>query len=447
MNGTRRVARLAALAALCLLLGNAVPAFAQAAQGQDAAGQKPPYTMAEYNSYKAAEAETNPTQRIKLLDDFTSKYPNSALLIYIYPLYYNSYNQLKDWPHVIESTDKLVALGDKVGPNEKYGALYARAYAYNQLNSTDPAQAKSELSACEAGLQVIPQLKKPDALDENAFNEQKKQATMYLNGTCAQAATVLKDYPNVIKYDKAVLELNPDDAVTRYRLGQAYLQMNPPQTLDGYWWVARAITAKTATQQQSTQLKTYLRKLIVNYQGGTVCDTLTDAELNELLQLAGTSADRPATYKLPSGADLDAVRKDMTILSVVNDLKGGGDKANLTWLAVCGSEFPDVQVKLLEVDPGTDNVLLKVAFVTSDAEFQAATTPDMDVKIVGQPDAAKLEKDTPVRFTATLVSYDPAPNFMIHWDKGKVNEEDLPKPGKPAAKRPAAKKPGRSSHQ
>jgi len=45
--------------------------------------------------------------------------------------------------------------------------------------------------------------------------------------------------------------------------------------------------------------------------------------------------------------------------------------------------------------------------VTSDAEFDAKTTPDMDVKVAGHPEAAKLEKDNPVRFTGTLVAYDP----------------------------------------
>ena len=93
---------------------------------------------------------------------------------------------------------------------------------------------------------------------------------------------------------------------------------------------------------------------------------------------------------------------------------------------------------------GTDTVELKTAFVTSDAEFQAATNPDMDViiKTADQPAAAKLEKGNPVRFTATLESYDPDPAFMLHWDKAKVNEEDLPKPGKkPAPKKPTAKKP------
>ena len=86
------------------------------------------------------------------------------------------------------------------------------------------------------------------------------------------------------------------------------------------------------------------------------------------------------------------------------------------------------------------------AFVTSDAEFDAKTTPDMDVKVVGQPEAAKLEKGNPVRFTGTLVAYDPDPNFMLHWDKAKVNAEDIPKDKEkkaPTKKRPVTKKPGR----
>jgi len=70
----------------------------------------------------------------------------------------------------------------------------------------------------------------------------------------------------------------------------------------------------------------------------------------------------------------------------------------------------------------------------------------MEVKVVGQPDAAHVSKEVPVRFTGTLVSYDPPPNFMLHWDKAKVNPEDIPEEKKrPAPKRPArrptAKKP------
>jgi len=130
----------------------------------------------------------------------------------------------------------------------------------------------------------------------------------------------------------------------------------------------------------------------------------------------------------------------MTIASVITDLKAGGDKGKITWLASCGLEFPDVPGKIIEVTPGADLTEIKVAFVTTEAEFDAATTPNMDVKIVGQPDAARVEKDNSVRFTATLTSYDPDPAFMLHWEKGKVNTEDIPKEkGKKPVKRPAAK--------
>jgi tetratricopeptide (TPR) repeat protein len=449
MNRIRRVAVLAISVSLCLLLGNPNNTRAQAAApGQDA-GKQQPYTMPEYNAEQACGNDKNPTSQVKCLDDFVSKYPNSNLLIYVYPMYYQAYSQLKNWPKVIESADKLVALGDKVGPNEKYGALYARAFAFNNLSAAEQAsQAKAAMTAAELGQTLISQLKKPDALDDKAFEEQKKQAGIYLNGTAAQAAMAIKDYPNAIKYYKAVLALNPDEAITNYRLGQAYMASTPPRPIDGFWYIARAVSSKSATQQQSTQLKTYLRKLFVNYQQAA-CDNLVDAQLNELLQLAGSATERPSTYTIPSAADLDAARKDMTIASVITDLKAGGDKSKIVWLASCGLEFPDVPGKLIEVTPAaatTDPTVLKVAFVTSDAEFQAATTPNMEVKVIGQPEAAKLEKDNPVRFTGTLASYDPDPAFMLHWDKAKVNAEDLPKEKGPAKKppvrKPAAKKPG-----
>jgi len=103
--------------------------------------------------------------------------------------------------------------------------------------------------------------------------------------------------------------------------------------------------------------------------------------------------------------------------------------------------------KLIEVVPGTDAIVLKIAFVTSDDEFEKATTPNMDVKVVGQPDAARVEKDNVVHFTGTLVGYDPDPAFFLHWEKAKVKEEDIPKEKgapkkpvrKPAARKPAAK--------
>ena len=451
MSGTRRVAGLAMAAALCLILGNGLSALARpqapAPGGQDAGAGKQPYTMAEYNAYQAAKAETNPAQQIKLLDDFVSKYPNSALLIYIYPLYMQAYGQLKDYPKVITYSDKLAGLGEKVDAATRFNAYYTHAIAYSTLLSADKnaakdtALAKAAQDAVATALKTLDEVKKPDGVADDAWATQTKTFRMTLNSIGAQAATVQKDYPAAIGFYKAYLALNPDEPITNYNLGKTYLALTPPQSMDGFWYVARGAASKNATQAQAKQLKDYLRKIIQNYQQAA-CDNLTDAELNELLQLAGGSAERPASYNLPSSADLDAARKDMTIASVVADLKAGGDKAKVTCLASCALEFPGVPGKVIENVSG-DPVVLKVAFVTSDAEFDAATVPNMEVKIVGQAEVARVEKDSAIHFTGSLVSYDPEPAFMLHWEKGKVNEEDIPKeksaPKKTVRKKPASR--------
>src|ERR1700726_2791322 len=171
MNGSRRLASLAMVAALCLMVGSFASVRAQAPAGQDA-GAKPQYTMAEYNAYTAAQSTKDPTQQIKQLDDFVSKYPNSALLIYVYPLYYNAYSQVKNFPKVIENADKLIGLGaDKVEAPIRYQAYYARAFAYSNLNPppTDAEQAKKARQAALDGLKTLNDLKKPDAMSQEDF--------------------------------------------------------------------------------------------------------------------------------------------------------------------------------------------------------------------------------------------------------------------------------------
>jgi hypothetical protein len=440
MNATRRMAGLAVLIALCLISLNAGPLAAQDAGGAAPGQQK--YTMPEYNAYTAAANEKNPAAQLKALDDFVAKFPNSTLLNYIFPLYYQNYAGQKNFAKVIEYADKELELGDKLTATERYQAYSARAYAYNNMPNPDPATATAAYKAALDGAKSVDALPKPDGYDDAKFADDKKKAVLSFQVTAASAAMTAKDYPDAIKVYKTILESNPDDFISNFNLGRAYLAVNPPQQLDALWAFARAATSKNANEKQSKQVKDYIPKVIANYQGGTVCDALTQAELNELLQLAASSVERPTSYKLYSGAELDAARKDMTIASVVTDLKAGGEKAKLTWTAACALEFPDVPGKIIEVSASPDTVTLKTAFVTSDAEFEAATTANMTalIKTSDQPEAAKLEKGNAVRFTGTLESYDPDPAFMLHWDKAKVNAEDLPKPDKkPAARRPTKK--------
>jgi len=147
MNGKRKCMGIAPVAVLCLILGNSTSLRAQApASGQDTT-KAPAYTLVEYNAEQACAAEKVPATQDKCLDDFVAKYPNSALLVYVYPLYVNAYNQLKNPQKVIDYADKLVALGDKAEPVVRYQMLYARALAYASLPQADQTAGAAKASA------------------------------------------------------------------------------------------------------------------------------------------------------------------------------------------------------------------------------------------------------------------------------------------------------------
>ena len=122
----------------------------------------------------------------------------------------------------------------------------------------------------------------------------------------------------------------------------------------------------------------------------------------------------------------------------------GGDAGKVMWLASCGLEYPDVGVRVMEAPAvDGDNVTLKVFRGATPEEIEAATASNMEVKIVGQPEAKRLEKDAVVRFTGTLAGYTQNP-FLLTWDKAKINTEDLPEEkAAPAKKGPARKLPPR----
>src|ERR1700678_4408973 len=123
-------------AALILFCFSARPAAANGLQ-QDQG--KTSYTIPEYNAFQAARAETNAQNRIKLLDDFVTKFPNSTLMPYVVQLYMSTYNELKDYPKVIETADKINAMGDKVDAGVRRQALQTRVQAFSvSLNPKAP---------------------------------------------------------------------------------------------------------------------------------------------------------------------------------------------------------------------------------------------------------------------------------------------------------------------
>jgi hypothetical protein len=411
----------------------------QAAQDQ----AKPAYTLAEYNQYQAADKETNPQQKVKALDDFVKAYPNSSLMPYIYRDYYSTYMALKNFAQVIEYADRMIALGDKIDTTGKLEAYYTRAQAFflgaaDKTLQTPDALTKAR-DASLAGLKTVDDLKNPDPSKADQFEQQKKGVKVLFNAVAALASTNLKDYPAAAGYYKTVLSITPDDPVTHYRLGIVDLQTAPPAATDGFWELARAINLKIPNDPQ---VRAYLKNQIIRYQQ-PACDKLVDDQVNELLTLSATSSDKPATLNVPSAADLQKARDDTA--NFIPALVAGGDAGKVMWLASCGLEYPDVGVRVMEAPAvDGDTITLKVFRGATPEEIEAATTSNMIVKVDGQPEAKRLEKDAVVRFTGTLTGYTQSP-FVLTWDKAKINTEDLPEEKGAGKKAPAKKAPAKKA--
>ena len=428
-----------------------VPLYAGPASAAQAAApaQQPSYTMPEYNAFQNCQAQKDPAAKLKCLDGFITQFPNSTLLEYVYQVYYQTDYQLKKFAEAIQYADKLVALGDKADLALRVQALQAHVqlFALAFPSGTPPTQddLTKERDAAKLGAQLLTQYK--NSPSSKVTDDQYKAALSLFATAEGLADMQLKDYPAAITAFKASISNNPADAVSEYRIGLAYLAMTPPQSLDGFWALGRSINEKVP---DADKIKDYLRKATLAYEQPG-CDNQVDAQLDELLQLSANAPDRPATYTIPTADDLAKIRQASNIITVITDLGGGGDKAKMTWLAICGAEFPEVVGKVIDVQKADAYVDFMVFTGATPDEMQNATMANMDVKVwtstppasaapaasstgtastpvPPQPDVVRLQKDDGIRFSGTLVSYDPSP-FLLHWDQVKVDPSILPPAG------------------
>jgi hypothetical protein len=202
----------------------------------------------------------------------------------------------------------------------------------------------------------------------------------------------------------------------------------PPQADDGLWELGRSLALNI---QGADQVKAYLRGRLIQYQQPG-CEMSADEEVNQILTLTAAGAERPADFHIPSMEELQAARDDT--MNFLPWLQEGGQHGQVMWLATCGLEYPDVAVRVMEVVPGEgDGTTLRVFRAPTQEEMEAATAPNMEIHVVGQPDARKFKKDDYLRFTGTLSGYQPMP-FLLTWNEARVNPEDLPgaTPARPA---------------
>jgi tetratricopeptide (TPR) repeat protein len=443
---------------LAIVLAVAVAAAAQAqAQTQPAApasgqAQGPEIKDgAEYNAYVGAIQQTDPKAKASALEAFSVQYPNSVMKISTLELLMGTYLQLNDQVKVVDAAKRLLAadpcnlraLG-LLGSLARQSVASATSAAASQQGIADTAQYSSK------GLECMATAQKPAAMSADDFEKLKKQVATISNGGAGFAALQNKDYPHAQQYLRAAVELDPTDIQNVYALAMAYLTPKPPDTLNGLFFIARAVNL--AQPGGKEQIQAYGQKVYKNYHGSDEgwTDVIACAKANPL-----PTADCPkiTQYVPPTPAEQahDLV-KDKTAAQIQQlsfgewELvlsAGTQEDQDKVWNVLKGTPLQMEGTVLTgetpeATPPAVPSSVLTIAASEDDIEQKKA---DITITMTGVIPAKTMPKagDT-LDFEGTPVSYVPSP-FMMTMEKGallrKAGAKPAPKP--PVHHRPAHK--------
>ena len=405
----------------------------------------------EYNAYQDILRTQDLKQRLEVIDTFLKTYPQSPYRVHVYGAQLETAYAAQDYGRAMQAADAFLGMTKqdvlnvwKQGnPNAEMSALDPAYYRFNLLytisflQSFREGEANADQIAAKAGERAVQALevherlwaaaKPPQGMTSEQFSQMKKQEETSLHTALAYVAWRNKDYPKAAGEYKWLLERAPDDARLNYQLARSLLQQPTPDYPQGLWYLARAIHQNIP---KAEEVKDYLAKVIASYQ--QVEPQCLGDQVPQLVTRAGESATPPADWKLISGEAVNAVRSQMNLKRIFDDLKAGGETAQLMFLASCGAEIglaengqPDLEVLIIEVRQAPENsVTLRVAAGQEAADAKAA---NIEIKIVEPAELKNLKNEDVVRIAGKIRGYENEPQFLLKLAEGKVNAEDIPK--------------------
>ena len=451
---------------LAIVLAVAVAAAAQdATQPQTqppapAGGQAQAPTIkdgAEYNAYVGAVQQTDPKAKVSALEAFLAQYPNSVMKITSLELLMGTYQQINDQTKVVDAAKRLL-----VADSCNLRALALLTFLARQSVATAQNAAQSQQALADTvqysskGLDCLKTAQKPATMTDAEFDKLKKQVAIIFNGGAGFAALQNKDFEHAQLYLRAAVDAEPNDIQNVYPLAMAYLTPKPPDSLNGLFFIARAVNLAGPGGRE--QIQAYGQKVYKNYHGSD------QGWIDYALPTAKTATSPPpdwgtkiTKYIPPTPAEQ---ARDLVKDKTPDQIKqlsfgewelvlsaGSQEDQDKVWNVIKGvplqMEGTVLSASTPEADPPSSAAsVLQIAASEDDIEQKRA---DITVTMTGAIPARMMPKEgATLDFEGTPVSYVPTP-FMMTMEKGvllkKAGEKPAPKPKPPVHHRAPAKKP------
>lgn len=419
---------------LAMLLVAAATAIAQTAPAPAPPQQNPAQPQApqkkeikdpaEYNAYVGAVQQQDPAAKVSGLEAFLVQYPKSVMNEDALELLMGTYQQTGNQAKVTETANRLLA----VNPDNVKGLMLL---AYSERSAQKWADA---MQHAERSLQALPKMPKPDGVSEADFGKQKAQFAILLNSVAGFSALQVQNYAAAQKYLRAAVEAAPNSVENIYPLALAYLSANPPDYVNGLFFVARAANLITDAKGKADVTK-FGRGKYVKYHGA-------EDGWNEVLAQTATVTLPPPGFTIKQyvpptpaeqAADLVKTKKveEMSFAEWQLVLsEGKPEDADKVWATLKGKPL-QMGAHIISIDSPSS---LKLAGSSDDVDAKRA---DIELTMAAAIPARQMPKaDTDLQFEGTPVSYVAKP-FVMTMKEGALLVKAAPKKP-PVHRKPAA---------
>jgi hypothetical protein len=414
-----------------LVFASSTLASLPAALAQDSGAQSSQITIkdpAEYNAYTNAIGQSAPAAKAAAIEAFLQQYPNSVVKAQMLEQLVGAYQATGDSAKTYDAAKRLL----QVDPNNLRALTFVVYVGKAQANG-DQGKLDEDAALAQRGLNAT----KSPGMSDADFEKLKDVATPIFYDVMGSDDVAKKDYKDAITAYTSELKSEKDPAATTqmpaladtYYLGNAYVQADPKDLVNGIWFLTRA-----AQYLQEPYKSTAEKAAEYWYQKYT---GKMDG-FDQVKQLAHDNVFPPDSYKPvpapppPSPQDLahQAIvsTPDLSKLALSDQefilANGNTEDAGKVWAVLQGKT---TQIPGLVIQATADSVQLAVSDDSKQSQ-KADFTVNMKEPLKEVPAVG-----TTVTLIGTFDSYTQTPPMIIMKDGEKPAEKKTP------ARRPAHK--------
>src|SRR5580698_1552567 len=219
---------------------------------------------AEYNAYTNAVGQSAPAAKAAAIEQFLTQYPNSVVKEEMLEQLMAAYEQAGNADKELDAANRLLA----VNPNNLRAltiVIYIEKKASGDQTKLDDAAAKAKTALSAP---------KPPTLSDADYQKLKGATTPIFEDAIAVDAVAKKDYKTAIDAYTAELKAYSDPTQTQagpgllatYNLGNAYVQQDTKDLVQGIWYLTRA--AQFAPAGYKDQIEKAAEYWYKKYHGG-----------------------------------------------------------------------------------------------------------------------------------------------------------------------------------